>query len=183
MVQQGPFQRCLLRTSLSETPTQEPSAANDSEEDYIFPTHASVTDLSKITKESKGKAQTAKSDVSSFPLAPSPWKHQSTALYLGFASAVLSAIHTEESGCPSISLTVFPTTDTEDAIELDFHWQGRLWKQRSVIRQKENNRKSQWFGIFIAPPPLFFSEKQSCMAVHPGILVELRKIRFVTVYF
>lgn len=128
---------------------------------YIFPTYVFVTAFCKITKQNKnkGKTQRAKTDVTSFSLAPSPWKCQSRALYLSFKSAVPFATskttpHLEESECPGISLIAFPTIDMEDGTELDK--QASLWEEKTVIRQKENNWKNQWFSIFIHSLRCFF---------------------------
>lgn len=120
--------------------------------------------LSKITSENKNKdkMQKAKADAASFSLAPSRWKCQSRALYLSFTSSVLFAtcqkptLSVEECECFGISLPAFPTIDTEDGTELDFHWQagfenGELWSGRRKIIGKVGG-----FRIFIHPPQLFF---------------------------
>lgn len=148
-----------------------------------------MTALAKITSENKNKdkMQKGKADAASFSLAPSRWKCQSSALYLGFMSAVLFAtcqkptLSVEECEYFGISLPAFPTIDTEDGTELDFHWQagfenGELWSGRRKLIGKVSG-----FRIFIHPPQLFLfsSEKQSCMTMtsQSGISVESRKSR------
>lgn len=136
---------------------------------YIFPTYVFVTAFCKITKQNKnkGKTQRVKTDVTSFSLAPSPWKHQSRALHLGFKSAVPFATskttpHLEESECLGISLTAFPTIDMEDGTELD----KRLWEEKTVIRQKEITEKLSSLAYLSTPFPTFFFLKSKAVYGH-----------------
>lgn len=63
----------------SQTPTQEPSAANDTEEVVPHPDAVFMPALSRITQDNKNKdkARRVQADAASFSLVPSPWKRLS----------------------------------------------------------------------------------------------------------
>ena len=121
MVHQGPFSRCLFRTSLSETPTQEPSPANDLEKDLSSQHSPLWQPFPKSQRNIHTKAKHKEQNwmLLHFLSALSPWKHQSTILCVGFTSVALSAPHRttlslEEYGCPrNISYSSFL---------IDFYW-------------------------------------------------------------
>lgn len=72
MVHRGLLERCLFRSSLSKTPTQELSAANDTKDNLHHPNTVFTPALSRITQENKDKARRGKMNTASFSLAPSP---------------------------------------------------------------------------------------------------------------
>lgn len=92
---------------------------------YIFPTYVFVTAFCKVTKQNKnkGKTQRVKTDVTSFALAPSPWKRQSGALYLGFKSA-----------CP------FGPKQNNSTSR-------RIWMTWYILNILPNNRHGRWHRV------------------------------------
>lgn len=156
---------------------------------YTFPTEVFVSAFSTTTRENKnkGKRQRVKTDDASFSLAPSFWKRQHAALYLGFQSAVLFVTckimsSLGESERSSIFLTAFSARTQKMGQSEAFT--DKVLRVDSCDQAEGKSLEQSVVSIFThsSSPPLFFSGEQSCGTIHAGSWMESRKGRLVIGY-